>query len=225
MIQILHGVADVGGLGKRRGAMHKCKLTAVSTVQARPGPHDWGSSCQTSPALLPCAGTLRVWVPKSRGPRVPGPHGWGGHSPNTSKQKPIMKSKNWMHIVDSGASWFSMTETTKDHKTTKWEKVFLMQRKEKSISTTKDYCEIQAASGIVRSIKRGEGLHPRTRHLLVMFPLLATGRKPPHRQKANRPSRAAPTLSFLSSQSLCTSSRKRSHGKLCCGNRTSLLRL
>ena len=61
---LLH-VADVDGRGKRRGDLHECKLTAVSTVLARPGPHDWGIQLgglgltQTRPALLPYAGALR----------------------------------------------------------------------------------------------------------------------------------------------------------------------
>ena len=45
-------VAYVGGRGKRPGTLHVGMLTAVSSVQARPGPHDW------------------VWVPNSRGPGV-----------------------------------------------------------------------------------------------------------------------------------------------------------
>ena len=66
---LLHGVADVGGRGKQRGAPDEGKLTEVSSIRAGPGPHDWGSSweglTQTRPALL-----------RAEDPEVLGPHGW-----------------------------------------------------------------------------------------------------------------------------------------------------
>ena len=44
----------------------------IALHMAHAGPHYWGSSweglTQTRPALLPYAGALRAWVPKSRGP-------------------------------------------------------------------------------------------------------------------------------------------------------------
>ena len=71
----------VSGRGMRRGALYECMLTEVSSVRTRPRPHHWGSSweglTQTRPALLPYAGALRGWVPKSRGPGGSGLHGWG----------------------------------------------------------------------------------------------------------------------------------------------------
>ena len=73
LVRDLHDARVIGSRGRRRGALQVGVLTAVSPVRARRGPHDWGSSweglTQTRRALLPAQGALRVWAPKSRGPR------------------------------------------------------------------------------------------------------------------------------------------------------------
>ena len=50
----------------------------IALYRAHPGPHYWRSTweglTQTRPALLPYAGALREWVPKSRRPGVPESH-------------------------------------------------------------------------------------------------------------------------------------------------------
>ena len=83
-----------------------------------------------------------------------------GHTPiedaNTSKPKPIIQSKDRMYIVDSGASLRMMVR-----------KFFLSTGKKNHTTETTHHREIQTSSAIVRSTKRGEGLHPEARHLLV----------------------------------------------------------
>ena len=84
LLRDLQVACVVSGRGKQRRALQVSTLTAVSSVRAHPGSHDWGSSRQGLTQTTPCALHLRscssglgsslqnlfVNLPSSRSPEV-----------------------------------------------------------------------------------------------------------------------------------------------------------